>query len=387
MNAHLAHESNRAYVFQDYIWKDDYYPWWIPPFTWKERSRWPHTPLNALISGPTSGSRGWETGDPAPRSISERWFDVVCPESERRIIITREVKPSVQWESGDVVFDRWASILRDAPERCIEIVPVLRTEDNFPQVFDLFLWGSDRILSLWDSFSKSPTSRLLETSPLVKSAVDRNAHLFLPRHNNTPISSIVHRNPFAKVLAMHVRRGDFKQACYDLARWNSTFYSWNLLPSLPDKFVPPPGGSWGENTPENTEFYMKRCLPSFDAIVRKAQQAREDYVGASSPPRTLDVMYLLTNDDSEWLQQLKTALKKDGWGTIVTSRNLRLNTQQTDVSMAVDMDIARQAAVFVGNGVCIFSGIFFPLSLRVVDLLYIYFSGLRSQATSFIDDW
>lgn len=67
--------------------------------------------------------------------------------------------------------------------------------------------------------------------------------------------------------------------------------------------------------------------------------------------RTLDVLYLLTNDESEWLEQLKDTLKKDGWNTIRTSRDITLDQEQTDVNMAVDMDIARRAAVFIGNGV------------------------------------
>jgi hypothetical protein len=153
-------------------------------------------------------------------------------------------------------------------------------------------------------------------------------------------------------MAMHIRRGDFKQACIDLATWNSTYYSWNLLPSLPDHFEPPEGGSWGYNTPENTEKYMEHCLPTFDAIVEKVREAKADFASASQGKvRILDVMYILTNDDSDWLRRLKTALKADGWHTIVTTKDLMLDLEQTGVNMAVDMDIARKAAVFIGNGV------------------------------------
>ncbi|KAF8892994.1 hypothetical protein BD779DRAFT_1609985 [Infundibulicybe gibba] len=315
MNTHLAYMSKRAYVFQDYYWKPDYY-------TWKEsqfRSWPPRTPLNAIISGPTSGAP-WDEGDPAPRSISEDWFEIVCPVEERRVINTRDVKPAVQWSPGDEIFAHWQKLLTDAPERCIEIEPAPREEDGYGQTFDLWLWGTSRILPLWDSFSKSPTSRLLATSPLVNSAVDRNEYLFLPKGPRPPHP--VSRDPYARMLAMHVRRGDYKEACVGLATWNSTFYSWNLLPELPDHFDPPEGGSWGYNTPENTEKYMEHCLPTFDAIVQK----------------------------SAWLDELKAALIQDGWYTIATSRDLVLDQEQTDVNMAIDMDIARRAAVFIGNG-------------------------------------
>src|ERR1700721_104891 len=56
---HLAYESNRAYVFQNYFWEPKHYSWrftYIPFFT-----QWPTTPLNALISGPTAGGP-WDPG-------------------------------------------------------------------------------------------------------------------------------------------------------------------------------------------------------------------------------------------------------------------------------------------------------------------------------------
>ncbi|KAJ4496975.1 hypothetical protein C8R41DRAFT_760591 [Lentinula lateritia] len=344
MNSLLAYKSKRAYVFQDYVWKPEYYSW-----PQSESFEWPpHTPLNAIIAGPTAGGL-WDPGDDAPRSVSEKWFDVVCPREERRILNTREVKPDIAWLMGDEIFEAWRKVLTEAPERCIEIVPA--DDDNFPQTFDLWLWGSFRVLPLWKPFSESPISRLLATSPIVNSAVDRNEYLFLP-HGPRPAHPVSH-NPYDRMLAMHVRRGDFKDACIGLATWNSTYYSWNLLDFLPDHFEPPAGGSWGWNTPENTEKYMEHCLPTFDGIVKKVKDSKEDYIragGSKGDQRTLDVLYLLTNEESEWLEQLKDTLRKDGWHTIKTSRDLTLDQEQTDVNMAVDMDIARRAAVFIGNG-------------------------------------
>ncbi|TFK60507.1 hypothetical protein BDN72DRAFT_779325 [Pluteus cervinus] len=345
MNTYLAYKSKRAYVFIDYFWKPEYYFW--PE---DRRVVWPlRTPLNAIISGPTAGGP-WDEGDDAPRSVHEDYYELACPKEERRIINTRDVKPPVEWEQGDVQFRTWLKVLEEAPERCIEIEPAPREEDGYAQTFDLWLWGSDRVLSLWEEFSKSPVSKLLATSPLVRSAVDRNEYLFFPSGPRPPYP--VSRDPYDHMLAMHVRRGDYKDACVGLATWNSTFYSWNLLPELPDHFIPPPGGKWGENTPENTEKYMEHCLPTFDMIVQKVRDSRRDYVNAAprGTRRILDVLYLLTNEESEWLDLLKTELRKDGWHVIRTSKDLELDQEQTDVNMAVDMDIARKAAVFIGNG-------------------------------------
>ncbi|KAF5382695.1 hypothetical protein D9615_003074 [Tricholomella constricta] len=323
-----------------------HYSWPKPVFRNHEFP--PHTPLNAIISGPSAGGP-WDVGDDAPRSISDKWFDVVCPKRERRIINTREVKPVIGWADGIDIFNHWKQVLLDAPERCIEIEPEHYKKDFYPQTFDLWLWGSTRVRSLWPSFSKSPTSRLLEPSPIVKSAVERNAYLFNPRGPRPPHP--VSRDPHDRMLAIHARRGDFKDACLHLAKWNSTFYSWNLLEELPDAFPPPPGGEQGNNTPENIRKYLEHCLPSFDDIVSKVRDSRYEYLKESKKGhKTLDVLFLLTNAEGEWLDQLKATLREDGWHTIVTSKDLELDQEQTEVNMAVDMEIARRAAVFVGNG-------------------------------------
>lgn len=337
MDAHLAHESGRAYVFSDYIWEPAHYPW-----TKKDEYDWPpKTPLSALLAGPAAGDL-WGSGDDTPRSVSSEWFDVVCPRSERRFIPTSEVKQYVGWSEGDVIFDKWASLLREAPELCIEVTT--SPEDSFPQVFDLWLWGNTRILSMWERFSSSATSRLLATSPIVKSGVDRNEYLFLPK-GPRPLHPASH-NPYERMLAMHLRRGDYEGSCRHFSKYSSTFYGWNQLEFLPDRFTVPPG----EEGPERDAVYLSRCFPTVEDVIRKVRLARGEYLQETG--MALDVMYLLTNEKGQWLDELREALRVEGWNTIRTSRDLVWDSaEQKELSMAVDMDIARQAAVFVGNGV------------------------------------
>ncbi|KAG6888405.1 hypothetical protein C0995_008409 [Termitomyces sp. Mi166 len=344
MNAHLAYASKRAYVFQDYVWKPEYYPW---PESQRLQNP-PRTPLGALIGGTVVG-QPFDDGDDAPRSVSSKYFDNVCPPIQRRIIYTGDIKPALASKQGIDIFAHWAQLLRDAPDRCIDIHA--SSNDNYPQTFDLWLWGSHRILSLWDSFSRSPTSRLLTTSPIVSAAVARNTHLFVPPPGPRPAYPPSTADPYPRMLAMHIRRGDFKDACTRLAYWNSTFYSWNLLPQLPDPLYIDPRLAW--NTTEYYAAHAERCLPGLELIVGKARTSRDEYVRAVHAPqrRTLDIVYLLTNEKGEWMDRLKAALRKDGWNTIVTSNDLELDSEGIDTNMAVDMDIARMAAVFVGNGV------------------------------------
>ncbi|KAJ7927715.1 hypothetical protein B0H13DRAFT_1970214 [Mycena leptocephala] len=332
MNAHLAYISERAYVFQDYTWAPEHFQW--------AKEKWvtanPRTPLTAIISGPVAGGP-FESGDPSPRAISEDWFNIVCPSHERRYINTRDVKPAVAEAPGIDVLTHWQTVLRDTPEHCVEIVGA--EEDTFSQTFDLGLWASPRILTVWDSFPQSPISHLLDASPIVHSAVDRNSYLFIPRGPRPPHPAP--RNPFHRMLALHLRRGDYEGHCRGMTYINLGFYSWNLFPHLPDRFVSEP------DAPGKDERFLERCWPDHAGIVKKAAEARRDYLAHAATfngtknNATLDVIY--------------EALQRDGW-TVATTRDLVLDhlalasTEQRDVSMAVDMEIARRAAVFLGNG-------------------------------------
>ncbi|KAF9525515.1 hypothetical protein CPB83DRAFT_859388 [Crepidotus variabilis] len=345
LNTHLAYKSNRTYVFHDYVWKIDYYPWDHHP----QRLDVPRTPVNALISGPSAGGP-WGPGDNAPRAISLRFLDQVCPPEERRIINTRDVKPPIYWSPGDVVFNTWQKLLYEAPERCIEVQGATIEEDRFSQTFDLWFWGTTRALDVWEDFSKSPVSQLLRTSPIIQSAVDNNEYLFQPRAPRHLVPKGATNDAWDRTLAIHIRRGDYKEACMGLAQWNSTFYSWNLHTFLPDHFNHPPG--WDVDRDLTVKTYLEHCYPDEDKIMEKIRKSRADYIAAAKPGevRYLDTAFILTNDKSDFLERLKKRLREDEWYNVVTTRDLELTQHQKDVGMAVDMDMARKAAVFIGNG-------------------------------------
>ncbi|KAF6744715.1 hypothetical protein DFP72DRAFT_927787 [Ephemerocybe angulata] len=346
MLTHLAYKSRRAYVFQDYVWKQDYYPW-PESKAWDLPSR---TPLPALISGPTVGGP-WESGDSAPRSIHEKHWDVVCPKSKVKVIWTHEVKRAhkLHWEkTGKEIFAVWNKILLEETEKCIEVIAPQRDVEDFGQVFDLWLWGTDRILDIWEEFRDSPTSQLLKTSPVVQRAIDRNEHLF-----KSPETE--HHDPFSRVLAVHVRRGDYVGACSNLANYNSTFYSWNLHPWLPDRFGPLPGGEPGKNTPENIKEYFVHCLPDEEQIIKRISAARDDWekevFGDRLEGHFITTLYILTNAKSQWLDDFIVRLEKEHKWRIITTNDLTFgDSQEKDVGMAVDMELARKSAIFMGNG-------------------------------------
>jgi hypothetical protein len=81
------------------------------------------------------------------------------------------------------------------------------------------------------------------------------------------------------------------------------------------------------------------------------RRARAEYE-AAHPTRALDILYVLTNADADWVREFTASLvQEDGWGTVVGTPDLSLDEQMIEVGFAVDMEIARRAEVFIGNGV------------------------------------
>ncbi|KAJ7057393.1 hypothetical protein C8F01DRAFT_1151915 [Mycena amicta] len=353
MNAHLAFMSNRAYVFADYKWADQHYP--FPPTPRSGAT----TPFPALLAGPVVGG-SWPSNITThhPRSISARWWDTVCPPARRRQINTLDIKPhipgGVDGASASLIFETWRTLLLDAPENCLEVVYVPKDiRDDYPQVFDLRLWGGNRVLSLWDEFSTSPVSTLLRPSDIVLRAIEGNidggVFLWLPGGVSRPPMSQTGRNPFPRMLAVHLRRGDYIGHCRMLAAWGSGHYGWSQLSFLPDVLNRRlPAG----DDPQREEKAFRMCLPDVDGVVQRVAEVQREWLAhaAGGERVDLDLVYLLTNESGAFLDELVTALHTAGWQTVVTTRDLRLNTEQRDVSMAVDMEIAKRAAVFVGNG-------------------------------------
>jgi len=87
-------------------------------------------------------------------------------------------------------------------------------------------------------------------------------------------------------------------------------------------------------------------------ILEKIQKSREEYIRAANPGehRVLNTLFLLTNDATGWVDELKQKIMQSGWHTVVTTKDLEVNSEQKDVGLAVDMEFAIKAAVFIGNG-------------------------------------
>lgn len=229
---------------------------------------------------------------------------------------------------------------------------------------------------MWPRLSKSPILRDFSWSPLVLESFASNAHLFgattksfgfpsylrpsssspTPQelHNVEPILPATKIDPIPGLLVLHIRRGDFADHCRHLANWSSDFNGFNKFATLPDRFRPPYDGGNGQATEASLQYYLQRCFPTVEQIVERVRQVLADQRKTYGYGRTkgLKRVYIMTNGDKAWLDDLKEALMEiKTWDSVSSSRDLRLGWEAKPVAQAMDMLVGQRAQVFIGNGV------------------------------------
>ncbi|QRV94260.1 O-FucT domain protein [Ceratobasidium sp. AG-Ba] len=328
LNTHLAHEANRTYVMMPFHA--------LAHPAMGSASDAPHIPLNAFMDAPTSGG-AWPPGDKAPRSVDEIFYEQVCPKKDRVELDTEAAPVSPKNSDAKTLMDFWSKKLREMPDRCVEI-------SKGEQIFNYYLTGSARVLTVFEDFFASPALKAFKWSKLVTGAVHRNQEVIAPSNRRSSRPYILPaKGQLEGLLAMHIRRGDYLEHCTHNADWSSTYASWALLPQLPDQFKVPEGAGGGNASAEAIEAYRRVCWPSNKEIVARARAMREMH-------RRLDRIYIMTNGDPEYLAKLKADLKADHWEKVSTSRDMKLTWQETWIAQAIDMEIGQRAQVFVGNG-------------------------------------
>lgn len=66
----------------------------------------------------------------------------------------------------------------------------------------------------------------------------------------------------------------------------------------------------------------------------------------------LKSVYILTDANDEWIAKLRMWLESEGWDHVWIGReDVWAGWNDREVGVAVDMEVARRAGVFVGNGV------------------------------------
>ncbi|KAJ7652459.1 hypothetical protein DFH06DRAFT_1331089 [Mycena polygramma] len=428
LNTHLAYLTNRGYVFVDYIARDH------PPFPdalSNGTRHMLHIPMTAFTTGPTGGGAWGPHSSPAvPRGVSQRWWELACPPErvvEVQLSATMRELNITDATSGAERLLRWAEKLREMPQECVAVV------GGTPFDF-VFMNLPEKVLSLWPSYGSSPTLTEFAWSPLITRALFRNRALFLSPSpspssssnspssyssddddkantppippaltplrspsliiNTYPLSAFaplrIDAPPFPRLLALHIRRGDFEVHCKLLAERGMGFNAWAGLAALPDYL------------PKGEDAAIGHCWPDVDDVVGRVRRVRDEYLASSaassspsSPPsesssahessshdshsqylteaeaqepsrtRRLDTIYIATNADRAWVDALAGRLRGEGWRvgsslemwtSEVTSENKeftraeREEREERAVGQAVDMGVLVGAEVFIGQG-------------------------------------
>jgi len=186
-----------------------------------------------------------------------------------------------------------------------------------------------------------------------------------------------------KLVAVHVRRGDYVGHCKGLAHARESWNSWNAFgiysrdnatvpdgfdpgefkfdarwantsyPKLPDSIFDPPysvayphdaEGKVDLTTLTAEQLLYLHCWLGMDGIRDKLAAVRRAHPG-------LEDVYLMTNGKERWVGGLKELLLEDGWKSVRSSKELVWGDTAQAVSQAVDMAVGNWAEVFLGNGV------------------------------------
>lgn len=123
----------------------------------------------------------------------------------------------------------------------------------------------------------------------------------------------------------------------------SPFVAFNKLPRLPGNENIPPPADMVEAT--RTGLYRAKCDPQILDIIARARRMRKNHP-------LLKSVYILTDADRAWAEEVRMWLLSEGWDKVWVGReDLYPAWQDREVGVAVDMEVARRAGVFVGNGV------------------------------------
>ena len=135
----------------------------------------------------------------------------------------------------------------------------------------------------------------------------------------------------------------FMWTVYEAQIRNSPFVGFNQLPKLPgNENIPPP-----PSTVEATRLglYRAKCFPQILDIITRARRMKKNHP-------LLKVVYIITDEETPWADEVGMWLRTEGWDAVwMGKEDVYGDWEAREVGIGVDMEVARRAGVFVGNGV------------------------------------
>ncbi|PPQ70452.1 hypothetical protein CVT24_013273 [Panaeolus cyanescens] len=407
LTSYLAYVLNRTYVFEDYTWSHLPFPYTIYDFTLRPTS----IPMTAFLGGPIVGEP-FPLGDldassgPAELHLNKthdedvdvgvsgwkgtRMMDTMAVSAEyfKRVCRDDEVVFVDHGYAGDSGSASTGGLDMRGPREGLDGVEIvdwwvwrMRQDDVVGKRF----FGSQRVLSLFPSYKESPVLKYFQWSPIIRHATDRVVRkMTMNGQTSEPASSLPSQtsttavalsattpNPAPGLVAVHLRRGDYKRHCARLARWGSTYMGFNQFEGLVDRFEPQGGDDDDRDEEEQVQddedrkdpqeavkqHYLRHCLPTIPQLVKRLRKIRAEHAaslssaGAEGSP--LRQVYIMTNAWPSFISSLRDALKKDGWSDVWSTADIEgdLTKREKGVGVGVDMALAvEKAEVFVGNG-------------------------------------
>lgn len=299
---HLALSSNRTYVYQ--------------PLVWRPRGTKATVPLSAFLYGVTKHA-----------SISSAGFEDACPPES-----ISHVRLRPKGVTHAALWNRAVSLLQ-SPARCVVV-------DDW--ILNWSYLASSAIPAIWPSFSRYLAS-YFAWSPRIREISDRAYQALKLRPNHLDI-------PGDRYLALHFRRGDFKNHCQILCKKQTGFTTWAVLPGLQPVILSPSLDT------TNRSSVMEHCYPSMERVIAAVKVQAEKHPlttavhvlhdGAWDHP----TVYYLTHRLGSELKAQSRAWAGGPIERVTHSGQVPLQWGEADWAVAIDLEIARRADAFIGNG-------------------------------------
>nr|XP_019047872.1 hypothetical protein I302_04492 [Kwoniella bestiolae CBS 10118]OCF26802.1 hypothetical protein I302_04492 [Kwoniella bestiolae CBS 10118] len=336
---HLAVLGNRSLAFEPYVEDDTYLP--FVPSRWPWRSA--RIPLSAYISTVISG---FERLYKSPRAVPAHYYRNVCPSYKEQLhTIRNDNHPEGDLQlvaDGQSRIHQIQVLLAGSEQSCVRIIG---------EPFDDDFFDSTASLDLYDTFVKSPVMKHFTFSSTVLAIINRALPSLAPEslpYDLTAVSHSTSTEPhkttgWKHILAMHLRRSkNWEEVCEEKGQRAAPFVSFNKLPKFPGNENVPPPPSMVEAT--RMGLYKAKCLPPTLDIIARARRMRKNHP-------LLKSVYILTDADDSWINEIRMWLQSEGWDNVwIGKYDIYPEWQDKEVGVAVDMEIARRAGVFVGNG-------------------------------------
>ncbi|WVQ81580.1 hypothetical protein IAT38_003704 [Cryptococcus sp. DSM 104549] len=336
---HLAVLGNRSLAFEPYVEDDTVFPFKVLQWPWRSAK----IPLSAFISTVISG---FESFYNAPRAVPSWYYRANCGGYRQTTYTIRsEAHPDGDLElqaDGQARIHQMQVLLAGTDQGCIRIKG---------EPFDNEFFDSHAPLDLYESFVHSPAMKHFSFAPRVLSILNQHMHELAPESPLYNLEALAHTtsdrevksSTWKHILAMHIRRGpNWEAVCESKGENTSPFVSFNKLPLLPGNENVPPPASMVHAT--RMGLYRAKCLPQTLDIIARARRMRKNHP-------LLKSVYILTDAEDEWVREIRMWLQSEGWDNVWIGKNdIYPDWEDKEVGVAVDMEVARRAGVFVGNG-------------------------------------